>query len=91
MYNILIHFIPSISESFLRSSGNLYSPYMSNPYLEVSCDIIQISCTPFLAKFSASLIMSSKFLLLNSPLISGIAQNVHLLLHPSDILKYASG
>ena len=62
---------------------------MSTPYLLVSCAITINSLYPCFANSFASSRTSSIFLLTNFPLIYGIAQYVHLLLHPSAILKYA--
>jgi len=55
----------------------------------VSCAIIIISFIPLSARIFASSTISSCGLLTNGPLIYGIAQYVHLLLHPSPIFKYA--
>jgi hypothetical protein len=57
--------------------------------LVVSCAITINSFIPFLANISASSNISFIFLLINFPLIYGIAQYVHILLQPSPIFKYA--
>lgn len=62
VYKNLIHLNPSILQSFFRSSGSFASPYMSIPYLPVSCAITINSFIPFLAKIFASSSMSSSFL-----------------------------
>ena len=73
-YKNLIHFIPSISDNFCNNSANLVSPYISTPYLVVSCAITISSLIPFFANNFASSKISSIVLLTNGPLIYGIAQ-----------------
>ena len=62
---------------------------MSTPYAEVSCEITSSSRTPARASFSASRSTSSMGRLANNPRIDGMMQKLHLLLQPSEILRYA--
>lgn len=62
VYKNLIHLIPSILQSFFKSSGNFAFPYKSIPYLPVSCAITINSFIPFFANISASSNISSSFL-----------------------------
>ena len=58
----------------VQRSASIGLLYKSKPYLVVSCAITTNSFIPFLANNFASSIISSSGLLINGPLIKGIAQ-----------------
>ena len=81
---------PGIFSILLRSVSSADLPYLSTPYLLVSCAIRMISSIPLLIMCSASFTISGIVLDCSFPLSLGIMQKVHLLSHHSAILRYSN-